>query len=305
MSGKNITQGLRRNRKYDYVAFLYILPWIIGFLVFQAYPFISSFLLSFTDLSMLKDYKIIGLDNFRKIFTHDAIFVQSLKVTLVYVTTSVPLKLGFALFIAMVLNLRVKGIAVFKTLYYLPSILGGSVGIAILWRFLFNRSGLINLLLSKINIPPVNWLGSPKTSLITISLLSVWQFGSAMILFLAALKQIPKELYEAAIMDGCGRIRIFFKITIPMITPIILFNLVMQTINAFQEFAGPYLITKGGPLKSTYLYGLMLYENAFTFLKMGYASALSWVLFIIIMILTAIIFKSSEYWAFYQDGGNS
>jgi oligogalacturonide transport system permease protein len=254
---------------------------------------------------MLKDYKFIGLDNFKEIFTHDEIFVQSLKVTLTYVATSVPLKLGFALFIAMVLNMKVKGITVFKTLYYLPSILGGSVGIAILWRFLFNKSGLVNLLLSKLNIPAVNWLGSPKTSLFTISLLSAWQFGSSMILFLAALKQIPKELYEAAIVDGCGRIRIFFKITLPMISPIILFNLVMQTINAFQEFAGPYLITRGGPLKSTYLYGLMLYENAFTYLKMGYASALSWVLFVIIMTLTAIIFRSSEYWAFYQDGGNS
>ena len=223
--------------------------------------------------------------------------------TVFYVLVSVPLKLVFALFIAMLLNMKVKGIGIFKTLYYLPSILGGSVGIAILWRFLFNKSGFVNLLFSKIGLPAVDWLGSPKVSLLTISLLAVWQFGSSMILFLAALKQIPRDLYEAAQVDGAGRIRIFFTITLPMITPIVLFNIVMQMINAFQEFSAPFLITKGGPLKATYLYGLMLYDTAFTYLKMGYASALSWIMFIIIMILTALIFKSSEYWTFYQDGG--
>ena len=285
------------------MAFVFLAPWIIGFLVFQAYPFLSSAVYSFTDLSMLKEYKFIGLKNYQQIFTRDQNFVQSMKVTVIYVLVSVPLKLAFALFIAMLLNMKVKGIGIFKTLYYLPSILGGSVGIAILWRFLFNKSGFVNLLFSKIGLPAVDWLGSPKVSLLTISLLAVWQFGSSMILFLAALKQIPRDLYEAAQVDGAGRVRIFFTITLPMITPIILFNIVMQMINAFQEFSAPFLITKGGPLKATYLYGLMLYDTAFTYLKMGYASALSWIMFIIIMILTALIFKSSEYWTFYQDGG--
>lgn len=290
-------------KKRDYIAFVFLAPWIIGFLVFQAYPFLSSAVYSFTDLSMLKEYKFIGLKNFQQIFTRDQNFVQSLKVTVIYVLVSVPLKLVFALFIAMLLNMKVKGIGIFKTLYYLPSILGGSVGIAILWRFLFNKNGFVNLLFGKIGLPAVDWLGSPDVALLTISLLAVWQFGSSMILFLAALKQIPRDLYEAAQVDGAGRVRIFFTITLPMITPIILFNIVMQMINAFQEFAAPFLITKGGPLKATYLYGLMLYDTAFTYLKMGYASALSWIMFIIIMILTALIFKSSEYWTFYQDGG--
>lgn len=285
------------------MAFVFLAPWIIGFLVFQAYPFLASAVYSFTDLSMLKEYKFIGLKNYQQIFTRDQNFVQSMKVTVIYVLVSVPLKLAFALFIAMLLNMKVKGIGIFKTLYYLPSILGGSVGIAILWRFLFNKSGFVNLLFSKIGLPAVDWLGSPKVSLLTISLLAVWQFGSSMILFLAALKQIPRDLYEAAQVDGAGRVRIFFTITLPMITPIVLFNIVMQMINAFQEFSAPFLITKGGPLKATYLYGLMLYDTAFTYLKMGYASALSWIMFIIIMILTALIFKSSEYWTFYQDGG--
>lgn len=285
------------------MAFVFLAPWIIGFLVFQAYPFLASAVYSFTDLSMLKEYKFIGLKNYQQIFTRDQNFIQSMKVTVIYVLVSVPLKLAFALFIAMLLNMKVKGIGIFKTLYYLPSILGGSVGIAILWRFLFNKSGFVNLLFSKIGLPAVDWLGSPKVSLLTISLLAVWQFGSSMILFLAALKQIPRDLYEAAQVDGAGRIRIFFTITLPMITPIVLFNIVMQMINAFQEFSAPFLITKGGPLKATYLYGLMLYDTAFTYLKMGYASALSWIMFIIIMILTALIFKSSEYWTFYQDGG--
>ena len=285
------------------MAFVFLAPWIIGFLVFQAYPFLASAVYSFTDLSMLKEYKFVGLKNYQQIFTRDQNFIQSMKVTVIYVLVSVPLKLAFALFIAMLLNMKVKGIGIFKTLYYLPSILGGSVGIAILWRFLFNKSGFVNLLFSKIGLPAVDWLGSPKVSLLTISLLAVWQFGSSMILFLAALKQIPRDLYEAAQVDGAGRIRIFFTITLPMITPIVLFNIVMQMINAFQEFSAPFLITKGGPLKATYLYGLMLYDTAFTYLKMGYASALSWIMFIIIMILTALIFKSSEYWTFYQDGG--
>lgn len=285
------------------MAFVFLAPWIIGFLVFQAYPFLASAVYSFTDISMLKEYKFIGLKNYQQIFTRDQNFVQSMKVTVIYVLVSVPLKLAFALFIAMLLNMKVKGIGIFKTLYYLPSILGGSVGIAILWRFLFNKSGFVNLLFSKIGLPAVDWLGSPKVSLLTISLLAVWQFGSSMILFLAALKQIPRDLYEAAQVDGAGRVRIFFTITLPMITPIVLFNIVMQMINAFQEFSAPFLITKGGPLKATYLYGLMLYDTAFTYLKMGYASALSWIMFIIIMILTALIFKSSEYWTFYQDGG--
>lgn len=290
-------------KKRDLVAFVFLMPWIIGFLIFQAVPFLNSLYYSFTDLSMLKTPNWIGIANFQEIFTYDRDFRKSLMATCIYVIISVPLKLLFALFIAMLLNMKLKGIGLFKTLFYLPSILGGSVGIAILWRFLFAREGFVNLLLSKVGLSAIDWLGSPKLALPTVSLLAVWQFGSSMILFLAALKQIPKELYEAAMVDGSGRVRMFFRITVPMITPIILFNIIMQMINAFQEFSAPFLITQGGPLKATYLYGLMVYENAFSYLKMGYASALSWILFVIMMALTFLIFKSSKGWVFYQDGG--
>lgn len=290
-------------RKSENIAYLYILPWIIGLLAFQLYPFIMSLYYSVTDLSMLKAPNFVGLANYLEILRNDNDFRKSLSVTLLYVFTAVPLKLVFALFIAMLLNLKLKCISFFKTLYYLPSILGGSVGIAILWKFLFNKEGFINLVLGKVGLGPVNWLGSPNVALLTIVLLTVWQFGSSMILFLAALKQIPQELYEAADMDGAGRIRKFFRITLPMITPIVLFNIIMQLINAFQEFSGPFLVTKGGPMKSTYLYGLLIYDTAFMYLKMGYASALSWIMFILIVVITALIFKSSSRWTFYQDGG--
>ena len=254
---------------------------------------------------MLKEPVWVGLDNYYDIFNFNRDFKMSLKTTLIYVGISVPLKLAFALFIAMLLNMKVKGIGFFKTVYYLPSILGGSVGIAILWRFLFSRTGFVNLMLGRIGIGAIDWLGSPRLALPTVSLLSVWQFGSSMILFLAALKQVPQDLYEAATVDGASRPGMFVRITIPMITPIVLFNIVMQMINAFQEFSAPFLITKGGPLKATYLYSMMVYENAFSFLKMGYASALSWIMFLIIMLFTAAIFWFSKYWVFYQDGGDN
>lgn len=286
------------------VAYLYILPWIIGFLAFQLYPFVMSFIYSFSDFNILKPMRFVGLKNYIKMFTGDRLFWQSLRATLIYVVMAVPGKLCFALFIAMVLNQKLKGINVFRTVYYLPSILGGSVAISIIWKFLFAKNGTINSFLAVFHIPAIDWLGSPTLALGTMGLLVVWQFGSSMVLFLAALKNIPYELIEAARVDGAGKVRIFFTITVPMISPTILFNLIMQMINAFKEFNAPYLITGGGPLKSTYLYGIMLYENAFQYLKMGYASAQSWFLFAIIMAFTGLTFKSSPYWTFYEDGGD-
>ncbi len=238
-------------------------------------------------------------------FTRDRHFWQSVKVTAIYVLVAVPLKLIFSLFIAMILNMKLKFINVFRTLYYIPSIFGGSVAVAILWRFLFNRGGVVNLFIANFGLKPVDWLGSDKWALFTISLLTVWQFGSSMVVFLAGLKQIPNEIVEAAKVDGAGRIRIFFKITVPFLSPMIFFNLILQTIHALQEFTAPFVITGGGPLKSTYLYGLMIYENAFKFLKTGYASAQSWILFLVIMVFTALVFKSSPYWTYYQDSEDS
>lgn len=245
----------------------------------------------------------VGLDNYTKVFSGDPDFYQSLKVTAIYVLLAVPVKLAFALFIAMLLSAKLKGINFFRTVYYLPSILGGSVAISVLWRFLFMKEGVVNALLARLNIGPVDWLGSPDVALYTLGLLTVWQFGSSMVLFLAGIQQIPSELYEAGSIDGASKFRMFFKITVPLLTPIVLFNLVMQMVNAFQDFTGAFIITGGGPLKSTYLYALKLYEEAFTFFNMGYASALSWVLFIIIMAVTAMIFKSSGNWVHYEDGG--
>ncbi len=290
-------------RGYQPVAYLYALPWIIGFLVFQLYPFIASFVYSLTNYAILKPMKFVGLSNYVRMFTADRLFWPSLAATFKYVAIAVPGKLIFALFIAMLLNMKLKGINAFRTAYYLPSILGGNVAISILWKFLFSRTGTVNALIGMLGIPPVDWLGSPDLALGTMGLLVVWQFGSSMVLFLAGLKNIPGELYEAARVDGAGRLKCFVKITLPMLSPTILFNFIMQMINAFKEFNAPYLITKGGPLKSTYLYGMMLYENAFTHQKMGYASAQSWVLFLIIMLITALTFKFSPYFTFYEDGG--
>ncbi len=280
---------------------LFISPWILGFLLLQLYPLVASLFYAFTDFELFSSPVWVGLENFKKMFFHSKDFWKSLSVTFQYVFIAVPLKLGFALFIAMLLTSKIKGINVFRTIFYLPSILGGSVAIAILWRFLFMRSGIVNKILSVFSVEPIDWLGSPKIALLTISLLTVWQFGSSMVLFLAGLKQVPDSLVEAATIDGAGSFRVFFSIKLPLLTPIVFFNLIMQMINAFQEFTGAFVITQGGPVKSTYLYGMMLYQEGFKFFRMGYASALSWILFLIIMAFTALSFRSSESWVHYGD----
>lgn len=283
----------------------YVSPWIIGFLVFQLYPFAASFYYSFSDYDLFGKAHLIGFENYLHAFTDDRDFYQSLKVTFIYALIAIPARLAFALAVALLLSVRLKGVNLFRTIYYLPSILGGSVAVSVLWRFLFMKEGVVNGALSHLHMPAVDWLGSPDVSIYTLGLLAVWQFGSSMVLFLAGIKQIPQELYEAGRVDGATRFRMFFAITIPLLTPIILFNLIMQTVNAFQEFTGAFVITNGGPLKSTYLYAMKLYEEGFLYFKMGYASALSWILFILIVILTAAIFKSSDSWVHYEDGGKS
>ncbi len=285
------------------IGYVYILPWILGFLIFQLYPFIMSFYYSFTDFSMTRAPRFVGLRNYVDMFTRDRHYYDSVRVTVVYSIIGVPMKLVFALVVAVLMNMKLKGINLFRTIYYLPSILGGSVAIAILWRFLFNREGVVNRFTGYLSLGPVDWLGGERWALFTLSLLTVWQFGSSMVIFLAGLKQVPGELYEAARVDGAGRVKCFFKITIPLLTPMILFNLIMQTIFSLQQFASAYVITGGGPMKATYLYGLMLYENGFKFLKMGYASAQSWMLFLIIIFFTLSVLKSSQYWIHYEDGG--
>jgi ABC-type sugar transport systems, permease components len=298
-------EGLNKRRKAQLTGLWYVGPWIIGFLVFQFYPFLASFYYSFTDYDLFGQANLVGFKNYIHAFAEDRDFYQSLKVTFVYALIAIPARLVFALAIALMLSVRLKGVNFFRTIYYLPSILGGSVAVSVLWRFLFMKEGVVNGALSQLHIPAVDWLGSPEVSIYTLGLLAVWQFGSSMVLFLAGIKQIPQELYEAGRVDGASRFRMFFAITIPLLTPMILFNLIMQTVNAFQEFTGAFVITNGGPLKSTYLYAMKLYEEGFLYFKMGYASALSWILFIIILILTAAIFKSSNSWVHYEDGGKS
>lgn len=300
-----MTQKLKHYPKNWKWGVLFISPWLIGFLAFQLYPLVASLYYSFTDFSILAKASFIGLDNYIKLFTEDRYFKKSLIVTAKYTLLSVPCKLIFALFIAMLLNMKLKAINVFRTIYYLPSIMGGSVAISILWKFLFMKEGIINQVLTSIKLPAVSWLGDPDTAIVTISILVVWQFGSSMVLFLAGLKNVPQELYEAASVDGASKVRQFFTITIPMISPIIFFNLMMQSINALQEFTSSFIITNGGPNKGTYLLGLKIYEEAFKNLKMGYACATSWVLFLVVLTITLLLFRSSNTWVYYEDGGKN
>ena len=274
---------------------------IIGFLVFKFYPFMSSLFYSFTNYNLFKEsVENIGFANYEKI-VDTAKYLKSYIVTFKYAFMTVPLKLLFALFIAYLLNFKIKGINLFRTAYYIPSILGGSVAIAVLWQFLFQNEGLVNTIIGLFGVKPVNWLGSPDYALFVICLLRVWQFGSAMVIFLAALKGVPQDLYEAASIDGAGKFTQFLKITIPLITPVIFYNLVTQLCQAFQEFNGPFMITKGGPLGSTTLISILIYQNAFKTYDMGLASAMAWLLFLIVAVLTAVSFISQKHWVYYGD----
>ncbi|EMA2480122.1 sugar ABC transporter permease [Vibrio fluvialis] len=278
----------------------YLSPYIIGLIVFTAFPFVSSFLMSFTDYDLMTAPKFVGIENYRYMLTEDDLFWKSMSVTFAYVFLTIPVKLAFALFIAFILNFKLKGIGFFRTAYYIPSILGSSIAIAVLWRALFAIDGVLNGMLGFIGIDPVNWLGEPSFALFSITLLRAWQFGSAMVIFLAALQNVPQSQYEAALIDGSSKWQMFMKVTVPLITPVIFFNFIMQTTQAFQEFTAPYVVTGGGPMKSTYLISLYIYETAFKFFDMGYGSALAWSLFIVVAIFTAITFRSSKYWVFYS-----
>jgi oligogalacturonide transport system permease protein len=287
------------------MGFLYILPWIIGFLVFMAYPLGASLVYSFTNMSTFSGASFVGLKNYINIFTVDPDFYHSLLVTLLYVLIAVPGKVIFALIVAVILSSELRGINFFRTTYYLPSIFGGSVAISVLWKVLFQRDGTVNNLFHMLGVSAVDWLGNPKLALITIAFIPMWQFGSSMVLFLAALKQVPRELYEASKLDGASRFRTFFNITMPMISSIILFNIIMQLVACFQEFTSIFVVTSGGPEKATYVLAYKIYLEGFSYFKMGYASALSWILFILILVLTLIVFKTSKYWVYYQDGSDS
>lgn len=299
-------QDLRRRRglsklEQGYMGFILILPWLIGFCIFKLYPFVSSLVYSFTDYDLFKGVQnVVGFQNYIDAFTKPK-NVKALQVTFTYAFMTVPLKLIFALFIAYILNFKIKGVGLFRTAYYVPSILGGSVAIAVLWKALFKNDGVINTILAMLGFESINFLADKNWALFIICLLRVWQFGSAMVLFLAALKGVPEDLYEAASIDGATKGCQFLSITIPLISPVIFYNLVTQLVQAFQEFNGPYIITNGGPRNATTLISVIVYNTAFKDYKVGMSSAMAWVMFVIVMVLTVIAFVSQKKWVYYSD----
>lgn len=281
--------------------YVFILPFVIGFLAFTIIPIGTSFALSFTSYDVLSPPKFVGLRNFITMFTSDATFWKALKVTFYYAFVSVPLRLVMALAVAMVLVKTTKATAVYRAVYYLPSIIGGSVAVAVLWKRMFATDGVINSILGSIGLPSdVAWLARTDTAIWTLIILAVWQFGSSMLIFLSGLKQIPVTLYEAATVDGASIFSKFFKITLPMLTPTIFFNLVMQLINGFMAFTQSFIITQGKPMDSTLFYTYYMYKRSFEFYEMGYGSAMAWVMLLIVAVMTALLFKSSGKWVYYQ-----
>ncbi len=278
------------------------LPFILGFFLFLIVPMLISAYYSLCDYDILSAPKWIGAGNFIKIFTDDAKFVKSIGVTFYFALVSVPLRLVFALMVAMVLLKNTRLTAFYRSAYYLPSIIGGSVAVSILWKRMFAMDGTINLLLQGIGIDSrLSWLGNTSTAIWTLIILAVWQFGSSMLIFLSSLKQIPATLYEAAHVDGASGTSRFFHITLPLLTPTIFFNLVMQLINGFLAFTQCYIITQGKPMNSTLFYTVYMYQQAFEYSRTGYASALAWVMLLIVGAFTGLLFLTKRFWVY--DGG--
>jgi multiple sugar transport system permease protein len=298
--GDRFRRGLRRNA----AGYLFLLPWLIGFFGLTLGPALASLYLSFTDYDLLTSPRWTGLGNYEYAFLQDTRLRNALSVTFAYVLWSVPLKLAVALGLAMVLDRSVRGVGFYRAAFYLPSLLGASVAIAVLWRQIFGAEGLVNqmiYLLTGLQGPA--WVAHPDYALSTLVVLAIWQFGSPMIIFLAGQRQVPTDLYEAASMDGASQWRQFWKITLPLLAPVIFFNLVLQTIEGFKAFTQAFIVSggTGGPIDSTLFYSLYLYIEAFANFRMGYASALAWLLLVIIAIFTAIAFGTSKYWVYYED----
>lgn len=289
-----------RKRKDLIHGYLFIMPWLIGFFCFCLFPLIYSLYLSFTDYNVLSPAKWVGLKNYIRLFTGDDLVWTSFKVTLKFALVQVPLKLIAALLVATLLARKTKLLGIYRVVFYIPSLLGGSVAVALTWKRLWMNKGVINNLLGAIGLPGHNWLTDPHTALYVLILLGVWQFGSSMLIFLAGLNDIPTSLVEAAIIDGAGPITCFFKVKLPMLTPVLFYNLVNAIIGCMQAFSSAYLISNGEPLNSTLYYGLYQYNTAFVHMNMGYASALAWFMMLVILGMTALVFKSSSAWVYYQ-----
>ena len=281
---------------------VFCMPFIIGFLVFLIIPMGMSLYYSFCDYDILSPPVFTGLDNYIEIFTADETFWHSVKATFLFVFVSVPLRLIFALIVALILVKSTKATGFYRAAYYLPSILGGSVAVAVLWRRIFATDGVLNSILGMFGLDTqFAWLGNTKTAIWTLVLLAIWQFGSSMLIFLSALKQIPRDLYEAADVDGANKFVKFFKITLPLLTPTIFFNLVMQMINGFLAFTQSLIITDGKPMDSTLFYAVYMYRQAFSFNHAGYASAMAWIMLLFIGLLTLLLFKTKKYWVYEQE----
>jgi len=286
--------------------YVFSAPFIIGFLAFTIIPMIYSLFISFTSYKISSSPVWTGLSNYIRMFSEDPRFLKSIGVTLYYVVLSVPLKVGFALVVAFLLTRKNSLAGFYRSVYYLPSLIGGSVAVTLVWKELFAAKGVVNTFLAILGVKnPISWLGDPNFAIWILVLLAIWQFGSSMIIFAAGLKQIPVSYYEAAKMDGGSLRQQFFFITLPCLSPVIFFNTVMQTIGGFMSFTQAYIISKGtgGPMDSTMFYALYIYKQAFNYYEMGYASALAWVLLLIIALVTALIFKTSDTWVYYESKG--
>jgi len=278
---------------------LFISPYLIGFTFFIGYPMIMSLYYSLTDFNLMKAPNFIGLTNYLNLILRDELFWTSLENTLYFVAFSVPLCTAFAIFIATLLNTKLPGISIFRTVYYIPSIVP-AVASSIIWIMLLNpQFGMVNTIIRWIGLPAPGWLADPAWAKPALVFMSLWGTGSAIVIYLAGLQDVPKHLIEAAILDGANIIQRFFNVTIPMISPVILFNVIMGLIGAFQYFTHAYIMTNGGPNNATLFYALYLYRNAFQYIKMGYASALAWLLLLLTLLLTLIVMRSSARLVYY------
>lgn len=288
-------QAIQRNLE----GWLFASPWIIGFILWTLGPMLASLVIAFTNWDLITAPEFVGFDNFANV-AEDDLSWKALRVTFIYAFTSVPLSIILGMFLALLLNARIRGLNFYRTAFYLPSVLSG-VAVALLWRWLYSTEfGLFNTLLHYIGIRGPSWLGDPNWALPSIVLMSLWGVGAGTIIYLAGLQGIPTDLYEAAEVDGAAGWRRFWNITIPMMTPVLFFQLVTGIILALQVFTQAFIMTGGGPNNATLFYLLYLYRNAFEYFRMGYASALAWVLFICILILTLILYRTSDYWVYYE-----
>jgi len=295
-----ISASRRREAIEGYIG---ISPWLIGFLVFTAGPLIASFVLSFSDWQISIDPRWVGLGNYIKIFTDDHEFYTALEVTFTYVAMFLPMDLVLGVGLSLLLNQKVPGVGVFRTVFYLPVVLSG-VSVSLMWMWVLNPDwGLANTLLGLVGIQGPGWYWDPDWALPSVVLMGLWRVGGSAVIYLAGLQNISPQLYEAAEIDGAGVLRRLWHITLPLLTPTVFFQLVMQLIDAFQVFTSVYVITSGGPLHRTFFYMFYLYRTAFQDFDMGYASALAWIIGVIIMLFTALVFKSSALWVYYESEG--